>query len=298
MDIVVEPGGRYQVPDPVLGFRPIPGRFTVTFDGRDRWQFTNLPETTRITGPGTTYGASGSVHPAVWIFGCSFVQGWGLDDAETLPWKVQELLPGWDVVNFGVGGYGALQSLLQFRRALRERPAPRIVILAYAHFHDERNTRTRAWRCANFSYARFGATAQPYARLDGAGGLRFAHSDESVPLILLRHRSAAFDLVADSYGRVLAVGLRSHEVSERLIQDFAGESRRSGAGFVLAGISRSAITRATLRRFASRGIMTVDISVDLNRPENRIRYDAHPSAIATAAYAEKLVQPLGEFATE
>ena len=236
--------------------------------------------------------AVASRRPGIWIFGCSFVQGWGVDDADTFPWKLQERFPGHDVVNFGVGGYGTLQSLLQFRRALQERPVPAVVVLAYAHFHDERNTRTTAWRDANFSYERFGTTAQPYARFDASGRLRVDHSDASVPLMSLRSRSAVVDLAMAGYGGLLDLRLRSHEVSESLIDQFVEESRRRGAHFVLAGISSWAITRATLRRFAANGIPTANIAVDLDNPANRIRYDGHPNARANEEYASGIAAVL------
>lgn len=285
LDIVIEPGGKYQAPDAVLGFRPLPGSYTGLFDHRYLWHFTNLPDTTRITRPLNTYDGRPR-GPGIWVFGCSFVQGWGLDDAETSSWKLQERFPDHDVVNFGVGGYGTLQSLLQLQQAFRERARPLVVILAYAHFHDERNTRTAAWRDANVSYARFGSTAQPYARLDGSGRLRVKHSDDAGLLMSLRSRSALFNLAVEGYEAIRDTGLRSHEVSELLIEQLADESRRHGARFVLAGIWPSVLTRATIRRFAAKGIPSADISVNQSDPANRIPYDGHPSARANEEHAK------------
>ncbi|NOT25977.1 MAG: SGNH/GDSL hydrolase family protein [Acidobacteria bacterium] len=290
LDIVVEPGGKTQLPDPVLGFRPIPGRYTVTFDHRDPWELTNLSDTTRITSPlGSAEDRRGR---GIWVFGCSFVQGWGLNDADTFAWKLQERFPDYPVTNFGVGGYGTLQSLLQLQQALRERPSPAVIILAYAWFHDDRNTFTNGWRDANISYRRFGTTAQPYARFDDNGQLRYYHSEESVPLLWLRSRSAMFNLALESYGRAQDAGLRSHEVTELLLDRFAEESRQSGAHFVLAGIAPSPLTEATLRRFEAGGTHTVDISVDDRDPANVIPYDGHPSAIANDHFAETLATAL------
>jgi hypothetical protein len=290
LDIVIEPGGKTQVLDPVLGFRPIPGRYTITFDHQDKWQLTNLPDTTRITRPLET--ADRHRGPGIWVFGCSFVQGWGLNDADTFSWKLQQRFPDYDVTNFGVGGYGTLQSLLQLQQALRERPTPRVIILAYAHFHDERNTWTNSWRDANVSYWRFGTTAQPYARFDDFGQLRYYRSQEFVPLLSLRSRSAVFNLAVAAYGHIRDSDLRSHEITELLIQRFADESRRGGAHFVLAGITPSSVTQSTLRHFGASGIHTVDISVDERNPVNLIPYDGHPSAIANDHFAEAIAAAL------
>jgi hypothetical protein len=287
LDIVIEPGGKTQAPDPVLGFRPLPGTYTVVFDHRDRWQITNLRDSTRITRPLHTYDGSPR-GGGIWVFGCSFVQGWGIDDADTFSWKLQEQFPGHDVVNFGVGGYGTLQSWLQLRQALGERPAPVAVILAYAEFHDERNTRGNNWRDANFDYAPLGTTAQPFARFDASGRLRIEWSNDVVPLMPLRSRSALIDLAVDEYNLLHDRSLRSHEVSELLIEKFAQESRRHGARFILAAIDSSPVARATLGRFADQGIPAIDISVNLRDPAYGIPYDGHPNAAANERYADGL----------
>jgi hypothetical protein len=292
LDILIEPGGKYQTPDPELGFKPLPGRYKALFDHRYPWILTNLPDTTRITKPPERYTVD-PPKPGIWVFGCSFTQGWGLNDEDTMPWKLQERVPDHDVVNFGVGGYGTLQSLLQYRRALNDRPKPpQIAMLVYADFHDQRNVRTDAWRDANFSYERFGTTAQPYARLDWSGGLRYEWGTGEVPLMSLRARSAAFNVAVIGYGRIRERFLRSHRVSELIIEQFIDLSRTHGVTFVLAGIWPSDSTRETLRHFAARGVSTVDISNDQNDQRNLIPYDGHPSAFANEQSAEKLAAAL------
>jgi hypothetical protein len=281
----VEPGGRYQGPDATLGYRHLPGRYRITFDNGDTWTATHGPDTLRITRPPDAPPPSG---PGIWIFGCSFVHGWGLDDADTFPWKVQELLSDHDVRNFGVGGYGTLQSLLQFQGALANGSAPEVAVLAYAGFHDERNTRLRRWRRATFAYERFGTTAQPFARLTRDATLTYAFDTAGYrDLRLLRHSAllsafeSAFDLAEDRWRN-------SHAVSQVLVSRFQEEASANGVRFVLATITRG--TRASsMRGFAEQhGIETLDISVDGRDPANRIAWDAHPSAVATSAYARAI----------
>jgi hypothetical protein len=293
LDIVIEPGGKYQAPDTELGYKPLAGRYKAVFNHRDGWTLTNLPDTTRITKPLERY-RTGAAQPGIWIFGCSFAQGWGLDDAGTLPWKMQERFQRHDVVNFGVGGYGTLQSLLQYHRALRERPKPESVVLMYGDFHDERNVRTDGWRDAHFNFERFGTTAQPYARLNWSGKLYYNWGDGQVPLMALRVRSLAFDYAVINYGRLRERFLNAHQVSELLIDLFIDESRRQGVRFVLAGVWQEGdLTRDTLRHFAAQGVETVDISADPNDERNRIApNDVHPSAFANERSATILAEVL------
>ena len=54
------------------------------------------------------------------VLGCSYTQGYGVGDADTFAWKLQQRFPRYDVRNFGTGGYGTYQSLLRFRRMVRQ----------------------------------------------------------------------------------------------------------------------------------------------------------------------------------
>jgi hypothetical protein len=272
-------------PHPRLGYAPDPGRFEVVFGNGQLWRITHLADRTRATHKpdGGTTGRS-----QIWVFGCSFTYGWGLDDDETFPWRLQELLPGHEVKNFGVGGYGTLQSLLQLREALGRSPAPAVAVLAYGDFHDERNTRLRSWRRANSEYRRFGTTAQPYVRFGPDGRLVERFDDATYrDLFLVRHSAllnrldVAWSLVEDRFAR-------SHEVSRALVEAFDREARAVGAVFVLGGIIASEGTREMLDWAARRGIPAVDLSVDLSAPGNAIRFDGHPSARANRAFARKL----------
>lgn len=47
------------------------------------------------------------------FFGCSYTFGQGVNDAETLPNGVANLLPGWHVTNFAYPGHGPVQTLEQ-----------------------------------------------------------------------------------------------------------------------------------------------------------------------------------------
>src|SRR5262249_47513236 len=81
--------------------------------------------------PAPEAGAGAPEGRELWIFGDSFSYGWSVDDAQAYPWLLQRAFPGHRVVNFAVGGYGTLQALLELRAALRDAPAPALVVLAH-----------------------------------------------------------------------------------------------------------------------------------------------------------------------
>ena len=118
----VEPGGRIFEIDTVTGYRNLAGRFEIEFPRTGyRGTATHTADGSRIT---SFPDAAPLGRPEVWFFGSSFTCGWSLDDEETFPWLVQAQPPSKRILNFGVGAYGTLDSLLQFREARAVRAAP------------------------------------------------------------------------------------------------------------------------------------------------------------------------------
>jgi hypothetical protein len=110
VNVQAEPGGSLYELHPTLGYRHRAGEFRITQEVL-RWTATHDDETLRITDrPGDE--GRGARRPELWIMGGSFTHGWAVNDWETFPWLLQEGLPEYRVVNFGVGGYGTLQSLV------------------------------------------------------------------------------------------------------------------------------------------------------------------------------------------
>ena len=285
--IQVEPGGKFYTAHPTLGYTHIPGEFTVTLPSGYQFEVTHLPNTRRITHPLSTY-AEGEQKAEIWVFGGSFTHGWTLNDEETYPWLLQERFPDYEVVNFGVSGHGTIHSLIQFRAAL-EAKQPVVAVLAYAGFHDERNTYLRSRRKGAAYWRRLGPLIQPYARLNDDGSLRYAVADlDYCPFPLMEHLALAHVLEL-AYNKLEYHIYRSHAVSEAIVADMAELARVRGIQFIVAGISAEPGTDAMLSFARRQGIPAVDIAVDLSIEGNSNRpHDAHPSALANRKYAERL----------
>jgi hypothetical protein len=124
VDVAVEPKGNFFTKDSELGYKHLPGKFKVTLNGNYSFNATHLNNSLRITHPLNTYNQS-SKKPEIWILGCSFTYGWSLSDSETYAWLLQEKLPKYEIVNFGVNGYGTLHSFIQFKEALKQGKNPK-----------------------------------------------------------------------------------------------------------------------------------------------------------------------------
>jgi hypothetical protein len=243
----------------------------------------------RITHPLDTYPSTGKRE--IWIFGCSFTQGWTLEDNQTYPWLLQDRLKDYEVVNFGVAGYGTIQSLIQYREAIQRDKKPAVAVLAYGSFHDIRNTVTRRWikqRLSTTGGNALGALKLPYATLPGKRKLEILYKSSTYFWSPVLHHSAFANFLDDTYNKSLEKTYKSHEVSAALIEEFSQLCKSSGIPLVVAGIYADPATSEMLERCRKLGIMTLDISVDLTIPGNANAYDGHPTAIVNQQYARKL----------
>jgi len=285
---IIEPGGKLHQEHPTLGYINLPGRFKITLPTSYIYTITYHDNTLRITHPLDTYSPE-KAKDEIWIFGGSLTHGYSLNDDETYPWILQEQFPQYEVVNFGVDGYSTLQSFIQFREALKERKNPTFVVLAYAHFHDERNTFGRRRRKQIASANEIGRIAKPYAWINEDGELAYAMAKVEYREIPFMRYSALVNFLENKYNIFEIWFHRSHSVSRLIVKEFADLAEEIGIDFVVAGINSSSRTRRMLRYAKSQGIMIADISVDLKVKENtNLPHDRHPSAVANKQFAQKL----------
>ena len=289
--IRVEPDDRLVAREALVGWAHIPGAHTITLATGFRFRFTIMHDKLRITRPLASH--AGQDHrDKIWIFGCSYTEGWSLNDEETYPWLLQERFPAYDVVNYGVGGYGTVHSLIQFREALKT-SAPKVAVLAYADFHDERNTLARSHRRAIALDNDLGPLEYPHGRLDSQGRLQITYSDISYTEVPTARFLALGQFVEMELSRFDTKRLRSHEVSEALVLEMARIAREHGVKLVLANIDRGSGGVRMLEFARNHGIPAVDMSVDRKIPGNtNLPHDAHPSARANRHYADVLERQL------
>ena len=285
----VEPGGRLYRKHPTLGYANLPGKLTITLKTGLKFQVNNGNDGLRITRPPGT--ALASVDPKqMWIFGGSFTYGFCLNDAETYPWLLQERFPNFEVVNFGVGGYGTLQSLIQLQEALAGgRTPPALLIVAYAVFHNMRNCCHRIYWKNLIPSMDLEEIYLPRASVDQNGKLICKYVKlEYTPFpfmdrfALLNRLETAYNVWEDR----LPEGLQTAKAIFREINRIC---RHRQIVPVVASLTPDKITRKVLEYCRGLGMFTTDISVDITRPENICYpYDNHPNAKTNREYARRL----------
>ena len=282
-NITVEPGGRLYERDALLGYRYLPGKYRVVLSGRHAFTMTHDANGRRVTSGQT--GMPGD-SKEVWILGCSFTHGWSVNDSETYPWLLQEQFPQYDIVNFGVGGYGTIHSLLQFEQAIKTREPPVAVVVAYAYFHDERNvfSRYRQKVAANWSY--FGPLVQPFGRVDANGDLQIEMASTEFREFPLMRWSALSSLLEQKYSAYHDGQLEGRVVTEAILRRLKEDTRAHGIPLLIAEIDG----QSGIAVFARKNeIAYTDMSVNLNTPGARnFPFDPHPTARTHREYARKL----------
>jgi hypothetical protein len=292
--ILVEPAKPYYRADAALGYLPVPGAFKVTLPGPYSFTVTHGQNGLRITHP--LESQPGSEKREIWIFGCSFTEGWTVNDQETYPWLLQKQIKNYELVNFAVSGYGTLQSLIQFREALKSGQKPAVVVLSYASFHDRRNTLARSWMKTRMTYGPsvyLSDVKLPFMKWSANQEPQLLYRPIAYQEVPLARYSALANTLDETLNRIVDTTYHSHEVSKALIDDFAELCKANQIQFIVAGITNDAATAEMLEYCKSRGMTTADISVNLNIKSNtNLPYDNHPSALAHQQYAQKLGGPI------
>src|SRR5262245_55223291 len=122
----IEPRPALEV-DAALGYKPLPGRYRVTFShrphgnakweqaqaGSNKWERIRVTETWNSDGTRWT-GECRPNSPNVYIFGGSWVAGYGVNDEQTFAFLLQLARKDICVRLFAVGGYGMTQAFIQF----------------------------------------------------------------------------------------------------------------------------------------------------------------------------------------
>ncbi len=214
----------FDVHHPVRGWALAPNvRELEVFDGKrlntNSRGLRGVREVTPAKSPGTLRIA---------IFGDSFTFGEEVGDDETFAHQLELLLPGVEVLNFGVHGYGHDQELLYLREAL---PIFRPDVVLIGHVNDDSMRNMLAFR----------SFAKPWFRLEG-GELELHGTPVPSPATMLARapwRSHFFDLVSMARARLLwrwgdRVG-ETDRLTDAILSALFSEARAAGAraGIVL-----------------------------------------------------------------
>ncbi len=290
LNIKVEPSGKYFKKDSILGYTHLPGKFHVTLNDNYTFVTTHNKNTLRITHP-IADDSNYVDKPKIWIMGGSDTHGWSINDEETYAWQVQEnFKDSYEVLNFGVSGYGTIHSLLQIKEGFQSFKKPKVIVIAYGSVHDHRNTFLLKRRKAVTSWNFLGPLLQPYATYNEKEGLQIHKVDTIVYKGLpFNNYLSVINFIEKVYLYFDDKFSNSHDVSKAIIERINDICHKNDIKLIIAGMDNAVKTQEMLKYCNSKNINTIDISVDFSIPGNtNLPHEGHPSAAANKQYAKKL----------
>jgi hypothetical protein len=280
----IEPGGSLFVADDTLGFKLRPGKFSVTLNDQLTFTATHDENGHRFI-PSINDTTS---KPEIWIFGCSFTYGWGVNDNECWPAILADSLPQFRIVNFATPAYGTLHAWYQYQREEHKGKKPAVVIVAYGAFHNQRNVCSRHWKKALAGQQVMEGIQYPFLK-QTPQGIETQFSDLKYEPWLMSQYSAFIHFFEKKSNEAEEEGLHAREVSREELLKIANRARTSETTFVLAGIWRDAETTETLNYFQRMKVNTIDIS----NPQEEQYFiqpgDMHPNAKAHVEMAQNML---------
>jgi hypothetical protein len=275
-------------PDSRLGWVSHPGHYRLSshLPGGPTREVTILPDRSRATG-----GVGGAER--VVLVGCSVTNGYGLSDADTFAWKIQQGHPELSIVNFGTAAYGTFQSLLRMEQVLDETPPPRLVLYGFITQHEARNVATYDWLRGLALNAKRGHEAPPYVTL-GPGDTLERHPPESFAIWPLAQYLVTVRMADDAYMHLRTYGREADgvEATKRLIGEMAALARRHSTAFaVVFLLAQDGKKQEYLDDFRRRGIPVLDCVQPLAE-DNRIPGEGHPNAKLNSIWAQCISEKL------
>ncbi len=275
--------------DPVLGPVCNEGYYRFTIGDQYSFSVTNDAEGLRITKPAGPKNSSRSPKNEIWIFGDSFSYGWGVNDDQTFSWLLQERFPNDRIINFSQPSFSTVQSFLQFQEALKTKPAPKIVIMAYVSFHDARNVLAREWKKSlNMSGpSPVERDIRPYAFWDHRKRLNYGKIEIRYQRFPGTRYSAFMDAMEDIYNAAEKYFLSPRQITEAVFEDFERLAEKNGIELAVAGLDIK--SKEMLKELKKKKIPTLGIFLDERQEKyHNAPYDGHPNPLAHQYYAKQI----------
>ncbi len=225
--------------------------------------------------------------PKMIFVGCSFTQGWAINDDETFPWKIQQKLPSFEVMNYGAGGYGTYQSLLLLERMLPAMAEPKIIIYGFIDHHEDRNVATGQWLELLAGFSRRAHVYVPSVGMDKTGNLR-RQKPGKYPELPFREDLATAALAEKAMVKIRTLGRekQKRKLTQQLMLEMKRLSARYGAQFAVALFDYDAEARASyMNFFGNNGIGAIDCFVP-RRNDLIVSGEGHPNGRMNSLWAE------------
>ena len=262
------------IPDDVLGWSSKVGQHKFnpwSQDGKTTY-LTIQEDKSRFTG-------TNNMNEKIVFIGGSVTLGWAVSDHETFASIIQNKTNNYKILNYGVGGYGAYQSLLLLEKIFKNKNEIKLVIYGYIPHHEVRNVAAGSWMYLLNYFSKRGFVKLPYASIDKNKNLiknnpiqyiNLPFGDKSALIAKLEKRI----MKIKSYSREK----KQFEISKAIIKEMVKISEKNNSKFKLLILEN--LTDSKLKKY-SKFVSENNISmINCRAPQGEkyiVKGDGHPS---------------------
>jgi len=228
-----------------------------------------------------------NAQPKLVMIGGSYTAGNAISDDETFSWKLQERFPDLEVLNYAVGGYGTLQSLLKLQEVLPAIRPRKLVIYGLIAHHRVRNVATPGWISMLSRYNRNDLYI-PYVKTGENSRIQLQPLLHFSPFPQREH-SALVALLENAW---ISIRWRKHnaeptgQITLALVSGMQKLVKRHNADFLVVLLSVNEKAAAVfMKAFSENGIRALNCSFPLTR-DMIVTGDGHPNGRMNSKWAD------------
>jgi hypothetical protein len=239
------------------------------------------------------YTGENNSNKTIEIYGCSYCYGIGLNDSQTLGFKLQSKVEEFKVKNYCIISAGIPVILDNFARRIND--STQLVIINYCNFHQEREAASR-WFSKIIARSN---TENVYNALREKMLVPVIDNNEIVyyPLkkseFILEKHSALVNLVDDFFIWKKRYKDKSEEIGQVLL-NMQKIAEANGIQFVVNNGDGHQYTKKHLEHFKKIGVNVLDLNIDIGSPEYNLIKDSHPNEKANTEMAEGIEEYIRE----
>lgn len=291
--LAISPSYAYEGDDS-LGIQLNPGIFDITLNNKIKFIATHTDKRVRKT----KRVDSLPIEREVAVMGCSFTYGYGVNDEEHFTSLLQKKHPSYNFTNYGVIGYGTVQSYLQLKKKIAENEQPNEVVLVFSSFHLERNALTPTYKRAlkigfNQSMAEVetfmsGAKFPYYSSVDPMQ-LKFLSWDSLYTDWLGRTHFASVNYVQTAWDNIQTKKIDLIEISKEIILNFNKLCTENDIRFNLILLDNEEAMTDFFEEVNNHGFPIIKVGFDFSDSKwTNLPYDMHPNQDGHIKIAEAI----------
>ena len=221
------------------------------------------------------------------FIGGSLTQGWAVDDKDNFVSMFQLNKPKFNVMNYGVGGYGGYQSMLVQEKIIKNVSSIDVVVYGFIDHHELRNVAAGSWMSLLNKFSYRGHTSVPYASLDNEKKLI-----RNPPLNHIKIPYSSYSsLLTKIEKRLMKINSKKREknkflISKKIIKKMNENSKKINASFLILFLDISKKKLDMYKEFLEREEINY---IYCPFPDGHsIKGEGHPNKIAHQDVAECL----------